>query len=820
MKKDEYYGNYTGIVIQNNDPSGRGRIKVYIPHLHDMYEDWYKIKIDKQFKFLGENIEGNLDSVLDVLKTHLPWADCASPLVGENSQGRYNAFFKSGSVSDSNIWNETVPDDEYEPGKYGLNKDGIGESPGRKYEIQFLRLKDGFSDSSDNAPDGAKRPNKYCYNYTPNTYSNLAKGAFGVPSVGSHVWCFFEGGLVHIPVYFAAAFNKDAWNGIYDSGDNQSPSSDYPGAYENTPKQGDDDPVMPSAVTYRNKFVLNQKGGSLEFVNTDKREGVKLTHYSGSFKSFDNNTNTELATENDQKLVLKDQYLTVNGHRNVLTERDLDYIVRGDIHHRVGKQELPLHKEWREEVRVLADIKQLFEIQRTEYDEENVLGISAGFNISSQQKKSGTHAPCPVCNSESTRHPRAWHINNKFNQVSPTKRKHGFNETSLFSSSLINYATRDAVTSYTPQSIEKGKIFGITCPACNGTGESPSSMDGMFNIEPLKESAEWEAVVIEVQKRLIDIERSLGDGGNEFINIAKHKMETIGMVMNNFGSIRTDITGKMYPAELGIGNKGVFTNFKPSPLIESVHVDDLPGGSYTLNVCNRWNTQVGAGGISMKSYGPVSIGGTIVSVAGEQVNIGSRNEIVIDGGKRLELVADILTIRQRKKEQVLIESSLGVSNNLIVGGGCHIEGDLSVHHITAPTEIQETELTEVWGRAEHKEKLIIGYIDDGTPLQNCAWRKSPPTPVYSKLDPEDNYCGSHYAQHNSLRGYKHSHNFKNLPLHLKDGNDEVRIAAQDCMWKERSRPERAEKRAARDKIHPPTQGGAVTQPGWNSAQSD
>lgn len=818
MTQDKYYGNHTGIVVQNNDNKGRGRVKIFVPHLHDLYEDWYKIKIDKQFKFIGENIESSLNPVLETLKAELPWAECAAPLVGENSMGRYNAYFQSGSISDSNQWNQTVPQEDYEAGKYDLNHDGIGESPGRKYEIQFMRLKDGFSAANDNEPDGAKRPNKYCYNYTPNTYSNTAKGSFGIPSVGSHVWVFFRNGDVNSPVYFAAAFNKDAWNGIYNSGDRNNPASDYPGAYENTPKKGDEDPVMPSAVTYRNKFVINQKAGALEFVNTDKREGIKITHYSGSFKSFDNNTNTELASENDQKLVLKDQYLTVNGHRNVLTERDLDYIVRGDAYRRIGKQDTSGHTSWREEARALAEIKQLFEMQRTAYDPKNELGLIAGFNISEAQKLSGKHAPCPVCNSSNTKHPRAWHINNRFSLVQPTRRKHEFNETSMFSDKFVKYNTREAADTYKPQGTTPGKIFGETCPACGGSGQSPSSMDGTWNLEPLKEVEAWKAQVAEVQKTLVGIERQLGDGGNEYINIAKHKMETIGMVMNDFGNIRTDIAGKMYPAELKIGPQGVYTNHKTSPLIEYVHVDDLPGGSYSLNVCNRWNVQVGAGGLSMKSYGPVSIGGTVVGIAGEQVNIGSSNEVVIDGGKRLELVADILSIRQRKKEQVLVDSSLGVTNNLIIGGGCHVEGDLTVHHITAPTEIQETELTEVWGRSEHKEALIIGYIDDGTPIPTCNGRKSPPTPVYSMLGPKREqgwYCGTHVAEHNCLRGYRHSHNFKNVPLNLKPGNDDVREAAKDCEWKERSRPERQEKRQAEHKIH---EGDG--QPGWGQPQSD
>ena len=39
--KREYLGNYLGIVVQNNDPLKKGRVKVFIPHLSaTLYENW------------------------------------------------------------------------------------------------------------------------------------------------------------------------------------------------------------------------------------------------------------------------------------------------------------------------------------------------------------------------------------------------------------------------------------------------------------------------------------------------------------------------------------------------------------------------------------------------------------------------------------------------------------------------------------------------------------------------------------------------------------------------------------------------------------
>ena len=170
-------------------------------------------------------------------------------------------------------------------------------------------------------------------------------------------------------------------------------------------------------------------------------------------------------------------------------------------------------------------------------------------------------------------------------------------------------------------------------------------------------------------KSLADIERQMGIGGSEIIEITKHKVETIGTVMNDFGSIRVDMKGKMYISDVQAGKYGTFYNRTPSPLIELVHVDDLPGGNYTLNVCNRYNVMVGAGGINLKSYGVINISGSMTNVAGEQVNISSELETNIDGGKRLSLVGDIISIRQRNKQQVVVEGSLGITNNLVVAGG-------------------------------------------------------------------------------------------------------------------------------------------------------
>jgi hypothetical protein len=769
-----YYGNYLGIVIQNNDPEKRGRIKVYIPHVSpSIYDPWYdeNIPSDKSFKFPGT--QGNDSSltgtIMDKLKEIVPWVECAMPLVGATGSGRYHAHSDSASISDTNKPDTFIPSTsaDGEPGTYQLNSDNIGESPGRKYELQKLRLYDAFTEAdSDNGHDDPNRANILSYNYTPNTYSNKAKGSFSIPNVGSHVWCFFENGDPMSPVYFAVSFGEEDWQSIYEVDDGT--GYDYPGTFENKSKADDESSDL-NTETYRNKFVINQKGGALEFINTDNKEILKMTHYSGSFKEFTNHANIELATKNDQKLVLHDSFHTVRGYNNSFVGRDSDNLIKGDHYIKIGKLDRSLHVQWRESAREIAHVKQLFENQRS-------AGIPGETyqRVSPLQVQSGNPGLCPVCNDIDTID-WYWGFNSSFGSVSVTTANAGGDNATDWgqvSNNIIQPQYRSMTTS--------GNIFGMTCPVCNGSGMSPSTMGGDYAPDPRKEftgsgNGQFEKLVKSVSVKLKDIEKQLGRGGNQIVKVAKHKVETIGLAMNNFGSIRVDDKGKIYRDSVIIHPEGVFNSKAPSPLIEYVHVDDLPGGTYTLNIANRWNAQIGAGGVSFKSYGPVDIGGSIVNMAGEQVNVTSQSEVNIDGGKRLTLVADILSIRQRNRKQVLVDSNLGVSQNVVIGGGLHVEGETSLHHVTAPCEIQQTELAKVYAKLlsglkfsakiSSSLKGTVTSKDFGSAVAiggNCTITLTAP------------------SNDDKVLCYDHSHHFKNLPLTLKENNDGVRSAGMKC----------------------------------------
>jgi len=775
MKEPQYFGNYLGIVVQNNDPLRQGRVKVFVPHISPtVYSKWNEVVKDKKFKFLGKNTFSDLTDILEDLKKILPWATLATPLVGESSSGRYNSYVNAGSISDSSTLDSFVLNlsgNEPDPNltEYSQNTDNIGEKPGNIYDIGYYKLKDAFSDPAEHK---ANVINKFSYNYTPECYSNCAKGSFPILSVGAHVWVFFRAGDPMYPVIFASSMGGQDYRSIFDiTTANTNISSikdlgiDYPGEFENDPLplteneetgniEGGEYNI--NTETYRNKYVINQKGGTISFVNSDNRETLKFTHYSGSFKEFNNLTNIEFAASNDQKLVLGDQFLTVRGTRNEFTELDYDCIVKGDRYKKIGNLRAEIFKLWKnvyegksssisqEEVSYfeelykrynklnssivdsqllnknaksfvsglasekdsIPDLKQLFEIQRCD-SYENSSGIRL---TSSLQNKNGAAAPCPVCNTAETNY---FVYNNKtfddyinivFPSVADSSGDFIFGKT--FDISSLVQSLQDIGTMGFPELASAlsnlgfdngpGKIFGITCPACGGSGISPSSFGGKYTTDTNKQKLK--SIYEQKIKKLAEIEKLMGLGGSEIIDITKHKIETIGMVMNDSSAIRVDMKGKMFISDVVVAKYGCFYNRTPTPLVELVHVDDYPGGNYTLNVCNRFNVLVGAGGLNLKSYGVVNISGAMTNVAGEQVNVSSELETNIDGGKRLSLTGDVVSIKNRNLGQVVIEGSLGITNNVVVQGGLHVEGELTANHITIPMEMQGTEQAKVFAR--------------------------------------------------------------------------------------------------------------------------
>jgi len=85
----EYYGNYLGLCINNDDPEKRGRVQVFIPHIMPaLYQDWNEAGEDIKLLCVGDNLPDSLPShIVERLIKILPWSEAASPILGTSSPG-------------------------------------------------------------------------------------------------------------------------------------------------------------------------------------------------------------------------------------------------------------------------------------------------------------------------------------------------------------------------------------------------------------------------------------------------------------------------------------------------------------------------------------------------------------------------------------------------------------------------------------------------------------------------------------------------------------------------------------------------------------
>ena len=597
---------YLGIVVQNNDPEYRGRVKVWVPYANaTVYNKWNALKEDKSFKFPGTNIESDLSSILEELKDDLPWAEQVSPLVGAVASGVYNSNSDTATVSDAPFQfslsavntSPTLPELQ-------LNLEGIGEKPGfvyQKYGTISATQEEAEEQSStttlpvdaftNTAATYANQLNQYGNSYQPSTYSNAAKGLFAVPNVGAHVWVMFLDGMPSYPIYFGASFGADDFNSIFKT--ESDAYQDYPQTYENVNKSGPQD-ITGQTPIYRNKMVLNQRGAAIEIISTTDRERFKVTHFAGGFLELNNKFNSIFSPKNLQLLTLRDKFETINGHNNLFVGRDYDNLIRGNHYIKVGNLDKSAMEEW--------------------------------------------------------------------------------------------------IAAYTP-------IAELL--ALPDTDSAKSTIT---------------QAIIDKAAELTAAEVKMGFGGNSIETITKHKIMAVGLLMNTFDSMKiTSVNKTVYSKLIVSVNTGVEVASEDIDQVDYAYIADPPGGNYTQSIANKYNILVGSGGYSLYTTGPITTDGGIIKNTGVQVNLASREDFNIDGGTNLSIIADIISIRSRQQQQVLVNDSLGVSQNVIIGGGAYVNGETYVQHITAPDEIQYTEPNFPALISAPNTATIQGYITSVPP---------------------------------------------------------------------------------------------------------
>jgi len=541
-------------------------------------------------------------------------------------------------------------------------------------------------------------------------------------------------------------------------------SSDSSGVVIQCPNSPDDslqtvDSISPDSLNtskiskkYRNRFVLNQRGASITINNTSDNEGIQISQRSGSNFNINNLVNSELATNNKQTLVANDKFETIKG--------DCSEYIGGDYNKRIGgtsyifkgfkdESELRAYDEWKEAFAIIAAGNAKFKIKR------------GGISIPNGQTipLDGKRADNPVIGSET------------------------YTVESIFSGyqkiPSVKFLTND-VNSYAPiskrigemPSAKKITLNDISKSAGENGSAAPAVMEFGAQVSAATENGQWatdpdtlkiDDYVKEMQPILTDIESKMGDGGDEHVVLKRNKLETIGAIFNDYPSVKIDEKGRSQPFEMLVSDTGAYKNHDYIPLLEEIdNASNFPCGKDVKIVGNSYVRNVGSGGISLKTSGSMEMGGTIMRVGFKQLMMNASHGIHIGSEAGVE-IQSLKTITLRTDRQVYVESSLGVKNNLIVGGGLSVEGETYLQHVTAPLEVQQTEDTILYSTFNTlaPRTLLIGECVIASGSSAGIW------PVFALPVPD------------IIVSPPHGHHFNNLPLNLTKSNSGVRKEAQN-----------------------------------------
>ena len=685
-----YSGNYLGIVIQSNDPEMRGRVKVFVPHIStSILSNWNDLPEDKLFSFTDNE---QLQKILPDLKQILPWAEYAGPIFGGSATGIYNATEGKGTAGAHLDFDKTPTEGMYRPANLYANE---------------LRQADAFSATGKVANLFV---NPHANNYSPTNYSTMARGMFSIPNVGAHVWVWFINGDPNYPVYFAAAYGEEDVKRIYTTSlkhglnGEDATSQDYPGKYENVDMGEHDSDTQ----TLRNKHVLNTNKHTLEFVDTDGLEKVKLNHYSGSMLEMSNDVTTQLSVKDDQKLVMGDSFKTIQKNSSEYIGGSRDLIIQSDSFEKIGKQNHNLVNDIYEIYKKTHVYKRLFNVKRTKYQPNNPVFESNV--VSTSQDMAGSFGICPICEGL----PYLQNLTDGW-KMSPEyiRMPVGVSPFILPINMPIQHLGFfvPGIPPLLQINGQRGYYMGRHCAVCNlpisaytyhelngiagsHIGLSPSTANGFWEVEPLKASygsIGAAALMKESNVALMELQSKLGPGGDVIRSISRNHVVNVGLAMNMLESYRVDSRGKLKVSSNFVAPEGVYESFTATPHVEKVDVDALPGGDYIVTAGNRMSFTVGANGINIKTFGPIEMYGTISNITAEQMNLISTHELYVDGGEKLTLRARHISINPFEHGQLMVDGGLSVTRNSIFAGAVHVEGELGIQHITAPREWHITE---------------------------------------------------------------------------------------------------------------------------------
>lgn len=321
--------------------------------------------------------------------------------------------------------------------------------------------------------------------------------------------------------------------------------------------------------------------------------------------------------------------------------------------------------------------------------------------------------------------------------------------------------------------------------------------------DPISKDSQ-KAVLDKVTDDLIPIESNIKAGGNQIISYEKDVHVNVGSVVNPFPCIRKDVAGEYRPKSVDIEGKGSFVKNEPVMYTEEVENSRFPCGTYSINATNKIEINSGSAGAGFNTAGNMKIGsgGRTLITAKEEMNISSGNgNFNIRAGQNISLKSDTLNLET--PNQVVVNSNLGVSKNTIINGCAFVDGELYLHHVTCPAEVQYTGggigsfgqlMTKAGVNGDVKGgsgTAVIAYADlsyvktlyNSIRAKKAAWTLPDKVPVLILSDGGTSLAstagngGTKSNPEYSIFVYPHQHPFNNIPLTFTNGNESLRSKA-------------------------------------------
>jgi hypothetical protein len=497
------------------------------------------------------------------------------------------------------------------------------------------------------------------------------------------------------------------------------------------------------SLIYRNKSIFNQRGGSIDIDNTTDQEKVKLSHRSGSNVNITNVVTSELATNNKQTNIVNDLFETVGGDTTVLAGKNRTIRTGENTYNLKGfidQDQLTAYSEWKDLYSEIAKSNSQFKIQRG--------GVSLPNGVITPQN--GNRRTNPTLSNI------ILSVDNTFT---------GYRGIPMRKSDVddvVTYSTvpdhdRTVSATYKSPTVEHVQITGTNSGAPGilefGASVCAATEQGTWTTNTISISEE----ILKIQDDLTLIESRMGNGGDDIEITKRHKFEQVGAIFNDYPSVRIDEKGRSQPLEMLISPVGAYKNHDYVPHVEDVdNASNFPCGNDDKVVGNRYSRKVGSGGIDLKTTGPMELGGTTLKAGFKKIHLNSSHGVQISSEEGLELQS-IKTIVLRTNRQVYVESSLGINKNLTIGGGQYTEGEVYLHHVTAPLEVHQTQDTTVLGKfaTDSNRRLVISET-----LIGGVWY-----PSYALADDD------------LIINYPHSHHHNGIPMRLTTNNEGVRLLA-------------------------------------------